>query len=214
MALTNPNYILDTTFSGKDISAGASVYQYTATANIRVIFYIWATVAGSGDYVVWLKHQWLGVGTAHEVGPRTTITPTGTDLFAVTLEYDLKNTDVVDVMIDGLAGDTDVSGGIRIVASNPSIFDNSADNVIVGTNNDKLNYALSAAGIDSIHDEIVEGTLTERQLLRILLAALAGKSDGGGSPSINFRDLADSKNRISATVDASGNRTAITLDGS
>jgi hypothetical protein len=50
-------------------------------------------------------------------------------------------------------------------------------------------------------------------MMRIILAATAGKSDGGGTSTINFRDAADIKNRITATVDANGNRTAVTLDG-
>jgi len=74
--------------------------------------------------------------------------------------------------------------------------------------------ALNADAVDEILDEVVEGTLTLRQVLRILLAVLAGKSGGGGTTTDTFRDVADSKDRVSATVNASGNRTAITLDGS
>ena len=64
-----------------------------------------------------------------------------------------------------------------------------------------------------IHDEVIEGTITSRQLQRILLAALAGKSVGGGTSTSIFRDNGDTKDRISATVDGHGNRTHITLDG-
>lgn len=74
--------------------------------------------------------------------------------------------------------------------------------------------ALAADAVDEILDEVVEGSLTMRQVLRLFLASLAGKAAGGGTTTITFRDNADSKNRISATVDASGNRTAVTLDGS
>ena len=45
--------------------------------------------------------------------------------------------------------------------------------------------------------------------LKLILAVLAGKSSGGGTATLTFRDIADAKNRISATVDSSGNRTAI-----
>jgi len=44
---------------------------------------------------------------------------------------------------------------------------------------------------------------------KLILSALAGKSSGGGTSTIVFRDIADAKNRISATVDADGNRTAV-----
>lgn len=74
--------------------------------------------------------------------------------------------------------------------------------------------ALAADAIDEIWDEVLEGSLTGRQIARIMLAALAGKSSGGGSSTIKFRDAGDTKDRISATVDGNRNRTAVTVDGS
>ena len=73
---------------------------------------------------------------------------------------------------------------------------------------------LTAAAIDAIHDEVIEGTLTYRQITRILLAVLAGISTGGGTTSVAFRNVADDADRVAATVTGVGNRTAITLDGS
>ena len=72
---------------------------------------------------------------------------------------------------------------------------------------------LAADAVDEILDEVVEGTLTLRQAIRLLLAGMAGKSTGGGTTTLTFRDVADLKARITATVDANGNRTAITRDG-
>lgn len=91
------------------------------------------------------------------------------------------------------------------------LADTGTDGVVVA---DKTGFSLSSAGIDAILDEVVEGTLTMRQMLRVFLSALAGKSTGGGTLSLTFRDEADAKARITATVDSNGNRTAITLDGS
>ena len=70
--------------------------------------------------------------------------------------------------------------------------------------------ALNADAVDAILDDVIEGSLTMRQALRIILAALAGKSNGGGTATIKFRNLADDGDSITATVDAGGNRTAIT----
>lgn len=61
--------------------------------------------------------------------------------------------------------------------------------------------------------QLLEGVHTVGDGLRIMLAALAGKSTGGGTFTNRFRDVADSKNRIDATVDANGNRSAISIDG-
>jgi hypothetical protein len=77
-----------------------------------------------------------------------------------------------------------------------------------------VTYANAAPpSVDDIHDEVVEGTLTFRQVTRLMLATLAGKSSGGGTVTITFQDVADTKARVTATADANGNRTAITLDG-
>jgi len=50
------------------------------------------------------------------------------------------------------------------------------------------------------------------QAIRLILAADAGKLSGGGTTTEIMRAADDSKARITATVDSSGNRTAITLD--
>lgn len=62
--------------------------------------------------------------------------------------------------------------------------------------------------------KILDGTLSYDAALRVMLSVLGGKLSGAGTSTEIFRDTGDSKNRVTATVDASGNRTAITLDGS
>ena len=69
-----------------------------------------------------------------------------------------------------------------------------------------------AAQVDAVWDEVVDGTTTARQSVRLQNSALAGKASGLGTTTAVFRDLADTKDRISATVDADGNRTAVTRD--
>ena len=72
---------------------------------------------------------------------------------------------------------------------------------------------LSAANVgDAVHDEVVEGSTTLRQLLRGFTALLLNKSQGGGTTTPDFRDIADTKNRVTFTTDTDGNRTAVTLD--
>jgi hypothetical protein len=59
---------------------------------------------------------------------------------------------------------------------------------------------------------VVENGLSLQEAIQVILSVVAGKSTGGGTSSVAFRDLGDSKNRVAATVDTNGNRTAITLD--
>lgn len=54
---------------------------------------------------------------------------------------------------------------------------------------------------------VVEGTTTIKRSLQISNAALGGKSTNGGK---TYRDIADTTDRLVATVDASKNRTAMT----
>jgi len=110
----------------------------------------------------------------------------------------------------------DVSGGLADIHTDVGAVktDTAAILLQTGTNGVVVNATgLASDAVDEILDEVVEGTTTLRQAVRILLAALAGKSTGGGTATLTFRDIADSKARITATVDADGNRTAITRDG-
>ncbi len=65
----------------------------------------------------------------------------------------------------------------------------------------------------AVLEALVEPGLTLRQALRLVAAATAGKLSGGGSTTVTIRNaVADSKDRVIATVDSSGNRSAITYD--
>lgn len=54
--------------------------------------------------------------------------------------------------------------------------------------------------------------VTVRQALRGILASCCNKTNGAGTTAFNIRDTNDTKNRVAATTDASGNRTAVTLN--
>jgi len=58
----------------------------------------------------------------------------------------------------------------------------------------------------------IETGIPLRKALRAVLASLAGKLSGAATTTVTIRDASDSKDVIIATVDADGNRTAITLD--
>lgn len=59
----------------------------------------------------------------------------------------------------------------------------------------------------------IETGVTPRGAFRLMLAVLAGKLSGAGTTTEVFRNgVADTKARVTATVDTSGNRTAITTD--
>lgn len=78
--------------------------------------------------------------------------------------------------------------------------------------------ALKADAANEIADALLDRAaaveaLTPRQLLRLMAAVLLGKASGLAGTTAIYRDLADTKDRVTATVDASGNRTAVVRDG-
>lgn len=108
--------------------------------------------------------------------------------------------------------------GIAAIPTNPLLASSAPANfgslaitaggaVTVGTNNDKTGYQLSSAGLDLV---VIETGLNARQAISIIAAAEAGKTSGQGTAPI-FLGAGVSTQRISGTVDGSGNRTAVTL---
>lgn len=117
-----------------------------------------------------------------------------------------------------------VSGAVASVTGSVGSVTGAVGSVTAGvtvtTNNDKTGYSLTTAPptadetADAILDRAngVETSWTLRQALRVILASLAGKLSGAATTTATIRDVGDAKNRIVATVDADGNRTAVTYD--
>jgi len=126
--------------------------------------------------------------------------------------------DTVDTVVDGIQTDlSNATDGLGALKALIDTVDGVVDAILLDTGTDGV--VLKAAGlnadaVDEILDEVIEGTTTLRQAIRLFLSALASKSSGGGTSTIKFRDVGDSKDRITATVDSDGNRTAMTLDAS
>ena len=83
----------------------------------------------------------------------------------------------------------------------------------------EISGPVKGSAADAIADALldlagaIEAGVTTRQAIRAMLAATAAKLSGAGTGTETFRNaVADSKDRIVATVDSSGNRTAITYD--
>lgn len=119
------------------------------------------------------------------------------------------------------AGAADFAGAVTARGNASGAFagvaDFSAANNAVGLMSGSFAspVTLEAQGFSSylLDNEDVETGMTMRQALRLIAAATGGKVSGGGTTTITFRNaVADSDNRIVATVDSNGNRTAITYD--
>lgn len=121
---------------------------------------------------------------------------------------------------EAIMGATDLGtgSGLTSLASQASVdtIDGIVDAILADTGTDGV--VISATTANAIADALLDRTAgvetnrTLRQALRLILAAAAGKLSGAADTTVTIRDTNDSKDRITATVDADGNRTAVTLD--
>jgi hypothetical protein len=109
------------------------------------------------------------------------------------LQTDWANGGRLDLLIDAIKAKTD------LVPAAPAA---------VG---DIPTAAANAAALMDLANGI-ETSITPRQALRLILAASAGKLSGAATTTVTIRNVGDSKNRITATVDSDGNRSAVTTD--
>lgn len=88
-----------------------------------------------------------------------------------------------------------------------------ATGALSGTIAPAVELEASAFSSYLLDQEDVESGLTLRKALRLIAAATAGKVSGAEGTTVTIRNpVADSKDRIIATVDASGNRSGVSYD--
>lgn len=94
--------------------------------------------------------------------------------------------------------------------------DTVVDSILADTGTDGV--VLSSATQQSIATALldlsngVEMSYTLRQALRLILSSAAAKLSGAGTNTVVFRDIGDTKDRITAGVDGDGNRLSVSVD--
>lgn len=100
------------------------------------------------------------------------------------------------------------------------------------TVSDKTGFSLSSAGVTAVQSGLAKTTditalndisvadilagetesgLTLAHAIQLMTSALALKASGGGTTTVTFRNYGDTKNRITMTVDANGNRSEVVV---
>lgn len=112
-----------------------------------------------------------------------------------------------------------VNDGVLLVSGGGDPFINTLGNFIVRINYQQPVQAITVStggggGVSAaqIWQHVVEAGMSAEEILRIVVAVLAGKVSGAGTAIETFRSIDDARNAVIATVDAQGNRTTITLD--
>ena len=190
----SPTTLIDTTFSGKDITTAISVYEYTADGDYTIRIQVrLAAVAGNGDYVIWATLNDGDAQTDDRMGEKSTVALEAgeTAVWFPTIPIDVKSGDVVNIFILGLAGDNNESGSIRIFSDNYSTasalatVDGKADVIQERTDNlpdDPADASVVAGLIGGLNDAPdltveVADLPTNAELASALLALQGADSD-------------------------------------
>jgi hypothetical protein len=110
---------------------------------------------------------------------------------------------VWDEAISGHTTGTTFGGKNQKVVPSETINDYKADVSGLATS--------AEVGAIALLGETVVGSYTVQDILKILAAKMVGKASGGGTTTITYRGIDDTSDVIIETVDANGNRSAMTL---
>lgn len=133
------------------------------------------------------------------------VSPAGGKIVKVALSAAEMNGDNIIVQFSDQTNPAEWKEAIIDIPTSTNQIDDLATAATVPTANANADALLDrAAGIET--------NITPRQGLRVLLAAVAGRLSGASTTQVKVRDTTNTKDRITATVDTTGNRTNITLD--
>jgi hypothetical protein len=186
--------LITTSNADRNIYAGATVLSATPDASNPRLCYVMVLLGdgtknltgAGGDFSVTITiagNTWNGAAQTRTLGSAVR------SLIQTEAFFVPANSAVTVAITSPNSGDTDVDCTAYLVGN--------ATSAAIGT-------AVMAAGD-------IDGYTLE-QTLKLALAALAGKVSGGSTTTVAIRAADDSRARITATVDGSGNRTALTLD--
>lgn len=202
-------FTLGQVFNYRDAGVPQAVGSLTTT--IRAAANFGANVLQNSTLHVWGSDQqyWVSARITAQTGDVLThealpVVPSGTLYYVITREGGSGTASIdaagvraavglatanLDTQLNSIKGDTAAT-----------LTDTATDGVVI-----------SAAGVDALLNAVIEGSTTLRQSIRLANSVLAGRSAGfPGSPA--FRDLADTKNRVTASLDANGNRLSVVRD--
>lgn len=169
---------------GKDLAAALTGSGGITAPSLALIVQLAAALTGSGTISAAALQAIINLAAA--LTGSGSVTAASLALI-VQLEADLTASGTVTGALRGTAG-------------------LSADITVTGTGLTIENVA------SAVWQEALEGGVTAEELMRLMAAVLAGKVSGAGINAPVFRDVNDTKDRVSATTDASGNRTSVSTD--
>ena len=171
-----------------------------------------AIIAGTGRGESRIVESYVGATRVATVCDNWDVTPDTTSVY-VMMPYGMAA--VVCIGADPLADIKTQADDALTDYGPPTRTEATADKdaiiTEVNANETKID-ALNDITVADIIAGVADGSYDLQEMMRIIFAALSGKSSGGGTTTLTFQDPGDAKARITATVNSSGDRTAMTLD--
>jgi hypothetical protein len=194
-------------------------------------------ISSTVDDGIYITASGTGVSVNASNGNAVAITATGpsTDGIIVSgTDYGIRSLgDVAGASFEGTAGVSGNADGIRATPAGTGKSISATSDIALpsGDLDDQLQALPTAAEnatatwasgtrtltsfgtlVADIWATAIETGYTAKQSMRLILSALAGKLSGAATTNVQVRNVTDTKTRIDATVDADGNRTAVTHD--
>lgn len=135
------------------------------------------------------------------------------------IQADLDNPNQYKADVSGLATQASVNAipTTPLLAANYTAPDNAGIAAILEDTGTIIPATLAGlatsaeVGAITMLDEVVVGSYTVQDILKILAAKMVGKATGGGTATITYHGVDDTSDVIIETVDSNGNRSAVTL---
>lgn len=194
-------------------STTITIRPYASSINNTYLCNQLVIIAGTGRGQSRLVGAYNGTTKVITIcGDNWVTTPDNTSIY-VLLPYGTTCTSCIGTEALGLIN-AEVDTALVDYGANTTVPDAAGTAATLHTATDADIAALNDITVADIIAGIADGTYDLEEMLRIMFAVISGKSSGGGTTTLTFRDSADSKNRVSETVDGDGNRTSVTRDGS
>ena len=161
----------------------------------KVIVFISGTLTGQARHI----DTYVGSTKSITVSKAFTSAPANADEFLILAIHEYG----IDEIQAGLSTSAEIAALNDITATD--VWAAATRTLTAGTN-------LNDLSTTDILGMAYEGSEDFQDFLRLMRAVLLGKTTGAGTGTENFRDAGDTKNRVVSSIDANGDRTAITTD--
>ena len=161
----------------------------------KVMVFISGTLTGQARHI----DTYVGSTKSITVSKAFTSAPANADEFLILAIHEYG----IDEIQAGLSTSAEIAALNDITATD--VWAAATRTLTAGTN-------LNDLSTTDILGMAYEGSEDFQDFLRLMRAVLLGKTTGAGTGTENFRDAGDTKNRVVSSIDANGDRTAITTD--